>query len=315
MNNLKTIIALCLLLSIFSSAAAAQSGGTFTIRKSVIAGGGEKSAGGGITVQGTIGQPLAGMESAGGNIRLRSGFWGGGSLAVSAPQKSLFDFDGDGRSDISVFRPNGGFWYLNQSKDGITGVQFGASSDQITPADYDGDGKTDIAVYRAGTWYLLQSTDGFTGFAFGEATDIPVPADYTGDGKADLAVWRPSNGTWYIYNLMNNQFTAAQFGASTDKPVVGDFNGDGKSDYAVFRPSNGFWYITKPTGIPSQNFDSIQFGRINRQTRCGGLRWRRKNGCRCLSSVKRNVVFAKKSGRIYSKTIRHFDGFTGTGGL
>jgi hypothetical protein len=28
----------------------------------------------------------------------------------------------------------------------------------------------------------------------------------------------------------------------------------------VFRPSNGTWYIARATGVPSQNFDSVQFG-------------------------------------------------------
>ncbi len=179
---------------------------------------------------------------------------------TQAPARTKFDFDGDGKADISVFRPDGGVWYILASQNGFTGAQFGASTDKIVPADYDGDGKTDLAVYRAGTWYLNRSTAGFTGVAFGASDDIPQPADFDGDGKADLAVWRPSSGTWYVYNLVNGQFTATQFGASTDKPVASDYDGDGKANYAVFRPSNGFWFIARPTGTASQNFDSIQLG-------------------------------------------------------
>ncbi|MGI8641217.1 MAG: M64 family metallopeptidase [Pyrinomonadaceae bacterium] len=184
----------------------------------------------------------------------------------AAAQRTPFDFDGDGKADVSVFRPaadiwfpDRGVWYLLNSQSGFSAAQFGVSTDKIVPADYDGDGKTDLAVYRSGTWYLNRSSAGFTGFAFGDSNDIPQPADFDGDGKAELAVWRPSNGVWYIYNLATNQFTAFQFGAGTDKPVVGDYDGDGKADYTVFRPANGTWYLMRSTA----GFTGIQFGDSN----------------------------------------------------
>ena len=168
---------------------------------------------------------------------------------------AFFDFDGDGKSDISVFRPENGVWYLQQSTNGFTGIQFGLNTDKIVPADYDGDGKTDVAVFRNGTWYLNRSQLGFTGIQFGAADDIPVPADYDGDGKSDVAVFRPSNGTWYLLQSTAG-FTGIAFGQTEDKPVAADYDGDGKSDVAVFRPSNGTWYIQRS----QLGFTGIAFG-------------------------------------------------------
>jgi len=178
------------------------------------------------------------------------------SAAAVAARKTPFDYDGDGKADVSVFRPSNGVWYLLNSQTGFSAVQFGIATDRIVPADYDGDGKTDIAVYRDNTWYLQRSALGFASVQFGTAGDIPFPADFDGDGKSELVVYRPSTGNWYTLNLVNNAFTSAQFGTAEDKPVAADYDGDGRADYAVYRPSNGVWYIQRSR----DGFSAVQFG-------------------------------------------------------
>ena len=182
------------------------------------------------------------------------------SLARRCSAATTFDYDGDQRSDISVFRPTDGNWYLQRSSEGFIGVNFGISTDRIVPADYDADGKTDIAVYRPseGNWYISNSSNGsITVVSFGIAEDLPAPADYDGDGKADIAVFRPSVGTWFIANSSNGSFTIYQFGQAGDRPSVGDFDGDGRSDIAIFRPSTSQWYRVNSS---DESFAGQQFG-------------------------------------------------------
>ncbi len=177
--------------------------------------------------------------------------------SVVAPSATDFDYEGDGKADVSVFRS--GNWYVsNSSNNAFSATSFGTATDTITPADYDGDGKTDYAVFRNGNWYILNSNGGtFSAVAFGSAGDIPVPADYDGDGKADVNVFRASTGSWYRLNSSNGQFVSTTFGTSGDKPLVGDFDGDNKADVAVFRPSSGSWFILNSS---NGQFVAVTFG-------------------------------------------------------
>jgi|GEM_PF-4677435 len=178
-------------------------------------------------------------------------------LQPSAPKQ--FDFDGDAKADIAVFRPSNAEWYIANSQTGsVSAFQFGEPDDKPVAGDYDGDGKTDAAVYRRGFWYYLKSSDNTVGVVnFGLPTDTPAPQDYDGDGKFDAAVFRPSDGTWHVLNSSNDGYQTLRFGLSADIPVAGDYDGDGKADFNVFRPSEGVWYR-----LNSQNgsFFAARFG-------------------------------------------------------
>ena len=183
----------------------------------------------------------------------------GNDVVITRVAKAKFDFDGDGKTDVSVFR--GGNWNrLLSGNGGTVSTLFGLPTDKITPADFDGDNRTDLAVYRPsdGAWYILRSSDStFQGVQFGAAEDVPVPNDFDGDGRADIAVFRPSNGAWYQLRSLNDQFFGQQFGQTGDKPLIGDFDGDGIGDLAVFRPDGGAWYFFNSS---TNSFSGLNFG-------------------------------------------------------
>lgn len=162
------------------------------------------------------------------------------------PNSTSADFDGDGKTDKTVFRPSDGVWYsLGSIQGAFSAFQFGLDGDIPTPEDFDGDAKTDIAVFRpsSGFWYQLRSEDStFFSQPFGLDGDIPTAGDYDGDGKADITVFRPSNGFWYSFRSEDSSVNSQPFGLSGDIPTPGDFDGDGKYDIAVWRPDVGNWY-------------------------------------------------------------------------
>jgi bacillolysin len=161
------------------------------------------------------------------------------------------DFDADGKTDLVVYRPSEGRWYILKSVGGFTTssvVLWGVNTDLPVPGDYDGDGKTDIAVYRpsSGHWFVLKSSTNFTTFMtvpWGLGSDVPVPGDYDGDDKTDIAVYRPSTGVWYVLQSSSNFTTAVShyWGLPGDQPVPGDYDGDGRIDPAV-RRATGHWF-------------------------------------------------------------------------
>lgn len=167
-------------------------------------------------------------------------------FGVSTDKIAPADYDGDGRTDIAVFRD--GNWYLLQSTNGFASVQFGVAGDIPQPGNYDSDidGRAEIGVFRPsnGTWYWLNlQNNQFNAVQFGANGDKPVVADYDGDSRDDPAVYR--NGVWYLLKSSEG-FTGIQFGISTDKATPADFDGNGSAELGVYR--NGIWYILKSNG-------------------------------------------------------------------
>ncbi|MER3431026.1 MAG: hypothetical protein C4324_08295, partial [Blastocatellia bacterium] len=178
------------------------------------------------------------------------------------------DFDGDGKSDLAVWRPSTGTWWVAATTGGVSASQWGVSGDTPMGGDVSGDRKADLIIYRPASdplqpdfWVITTDTFTFQAISWGLPGDIPMIRDFNGDGIEDFAVWRPSDLKFYI--LLQNtggNVRIFDYGLAGDIPLVGDFDGDGKAEIATFRPSNGTWYIAQASGTPSRNYNAIPFG-------------------------------------------------------
>lgn len=174
------------------------------------------------------------------------------------------DFDGDGQTDIALFRPSAGDWYIILSST-LQTIQwhFGQNGDLPAPADYDGDGKADPSVWR-GSEYAFYSTNSSNNalqtptFGAANSGDKVVSADYDGDGRADFAMYKSSTADWYIWQSMNGQQIHYQWGVANDIAVQNDYDGDGKVDIAVWHDATGVWTIRNSSN-PSQP-RTVQWG-------------------------------------------------------
>jgi hypothetical protein len=112
------------------------------------------------------------------------------------------DFDGDGITDVSIYRPSAGQWHIRYSSTS-TGVAYnlgGFGFDYPRAADFDGDGKTDLALWRPfdGVWYIFYASSGYTStspVAFGMVGDLPM-SNTLPDTPCQMTVSATRLSTW-----------------------------------------------------------------------------------------------------------------------
>ncbi len=179
------------------------------------------------------------------------------------------DFDGDGRTDLTVYRnSNNTFYALSSLTNNLIERQIGEPGDSVSlTVDFDGDGKSDFSTARYNAeilWRIFKSsTNTLQEIRWGNSTlgDFFAAADYDNDGRFDVAVFRA--GVWYIIESSTGNVRYEYFGQAGDVPAPAefdaDFDRDGKADLVVARSENGqrVWYVRPSSG---NQFYSIQWG-------------------------------------------------------
>lgn len=221
------------------------------------------------------------------------------------------DYDGDGISDIIVFRPSNGWWFILPSESNfeysqLKAYQLGLPGDQPLIGDFDGDGHSDLAVWRPsnGFWFTRQSSQNYSTInwmQWGLPGDKPISADFDGDGLHDMAVYRPSIATTFILRssggfnrssaLAGNQtyLSLINLGGLGYDALTGDFNGDGAADLSLVWQPARYWQVKNfsnqlimnlPWGMPGDtpltcdfDGDSLSDRIIVRANASGTLDW------------------------------------------
>jgi hypothetical protein len=190
---------------------------------------------------------------------------------LSLPSWVAGDFDGDGKTDLALFRStNGRIWTVQSSSGngGIGSTAIGMPDWLPAMGDYDGDGKGDYSwfVPKTQVWRVYESSRGYAErlprVQFGDANDIPVPADFDGDNRTDMVLYRRATGRIKVLESATSRQWESTIGDPWWIAVPANYDGDGQADLAWFVPRTTVWRIYRSSRGDAERMPRVQIGAL-----------------------------------------------------
>lgn len=202
---------------------------------------------------------------------------------LSAPDKRLGDFNGDGINDCLIYNGTGSWklYSMDMQTNNMDLVSSGtltsvANDDIILASDFNGDGKFDLWLFNSSGLHIYT----LNGSSMTQIYSSTIPGkdhyfrlgDFNADGKADLFIYGYDTYDWSNWQVRLSTGTSFQVNYIASKKSnlkddvvrIGDFNGDGATDLMVNDDvANGwggrYYYITKNQGT---DFYSVYDSRL-----------------------------------------------------
>lgn len=202
---------------------------------------------------------------------------GPADLVVALGQPGDFpltgDWDGDGVSDVGVFRPDRSEFLLRLTSGTIVTLIGGNLGDLPVAGDWDNDGFDTIGIFRDGgrvgqSFFLTNtrvqaspSPDLDIIVAAGQSGDLPLAGDWNGDGLDTVGFFRPSTNTFFqIDDHAAGVVRSFVFGVAGDLPLAGDWDGNGLDDVGVYRSADRTMRLTTDFGVTEGIVFELQAG-------------------------------------------------------
>lgn len=171
------------------------------------------------------------------------------------------DWNGDGRTEVGVFRPKPGanVFRLRARSGDVTKVRLGRPGDIPITGDWNGNGRTDVGIWRrmSQTFLLRLDSGKERVFAFGKLREIPIAGDWNGDGTFEVGMFSPADHEFRL-RAANGTVRKFSFGGVGSVPLTGDWDGDDRTEVGAYASGSRTWTLREAKGkVRKETFGGV----------------------------------------------------------